>query len=208
MKMQMNLQVLTRVTWLLVAFVTAGIGIGGVWWPASQELSSRHAHALELYNEANAVDAALRRAAELRAAQSRISSDLAALSGARSPGAVTAALLRLLHEESKTQRVDIREVSPDSNAHMSSGTAHSTAPSPQALIPSDLSISVRGPFRSVVALITDLPRHDVLIDVHDVQLSTTQTGRVPPLLDVTLHSTVYRLSAPLPLETSRVRSVR
>ena len=206
MKMQMDLLAWARVLWLLAAFVALGVGIGCVWWPASQELSQHHSRALELYDEANAIDAATRRAGQLRAAQGRISSDLAALSGVRSPGAVTAALLRLLHDESKHQAVDIREVSPDDAAHSTSSPAGAVRADP--LVPSDVAISARGPFRNVVALVADLPRHDVLIDVHDVQLTATESDRVPPLLDVTLHATIYRLAALLPSETSRVRTFR
>ncbi len=206
MKIQMDLRAWARVLWLLAAFMVLAVGVGCISWPGSQELSQRHAHALELYDEANAIDAATRRAAQLRAAQARIASDLTALGGVRSAGGVTAALLRLLHDESNRQAVDIREVAPDTTTHGSDSAA--AAIRANALLPSDVAISVRGPFRNIVALVADLPRHDVLIDVRDIHLSATESDRVPPVLDVTLHATIYRLAALLPLENSRVRTVR
>lgn len=184
-----------RVTWMLVAFVIGGIGIGCIWWPAAQDISQRHARAMELYEEANTIDTAVRRASQLRAAQSRIKTDLAELGGVRSPGAITAALLQLLHEESKRQGVEVREVAPDTNEHTSPSprTSRSSVLKADALAPEDISIVVRGPFRNVVALVADLPRHDVLVDIRDIQLSSTEAVRTPPVLDVTLHATIYRL---------------
>ena len=199
-----------RVTWLAVVFVVGGIGIGCIWWPASQEISQRHTHALDLYDEANTIDAAVRRASQLRSAQSRITSDLAALGGVRSPGAVTAALLQLLHEESKRQEVEIREVAPDAGARATLSHQPPGPPSPKAevLAPADVSIAVRGPFRNIVSLVAELPRHDVLVDIHDIQLSSTESTNTSPVLDATLHTTVYRLVSLPRVGTSRVRLVR
>jgi hypothetical protein len=196
-----------RVFWLVVVFIIGGIGIGCVWWPASEELSQRHAHAMELYDEANTFDAATRRASQLRSAQERIAEDLSELGGLRSPGAVTAAVLRLLHEDSKNESVQIREVAPDAAIRSAVGTTEK-AHQEDLLSGSDVAISVRGPFRNVIALVADLPRHDVLIDIHDIQITSTGALRKPPVLDVTLHSTIYRLVALPTMENSRVRTFR
>lgn len=200
----------TRITWLIVAFVFGGIGVGCIWWPASQDISQRHARAMELYEEANTLDAAVRRASQLRAAQVRIRSDLADLGGVRSPGAITAALLQLLHEESKRQSVDVRELAPDTNPPASppSRLPRSSMPNGGVLAPQDLSIVVRGPFRNIVALVADLPRHDVLVDVRDIQLSSSEATRKAPVLNVTLHATVYRLLTLPTVGFSRERFIR
>lgn len=209
MKQGMDVRGWARISWLFTAFTIVGIGIGVVWWPASQELAQRHAHALELYDEANGIDAATRRASQLRGAQARITSDLAELGGVRSPGEVTATVLRLLHEESKRENVQIREVAPDAAPHVSPITTSASAPAPpDVLSGSDVAIAVRGPFRNVVALVADLPRHDVLIDIHGIQLTSMAQERRPPVLDVTLHSTIYRLVALPSTGSSRVRTVR
>lgn len=192
---------LVRVTWLIVAFVVGGVGFGCIWWPASQQISQRHARALELYDEANTIDAAIRRSSQLRDAQLRIRSDLAELGGIRTPGAVTAALLQLLHEESKRQSIEVREVAPDANARAS-------VPKADLLAPTELSIAVRGPFRNIVALVADLSRHDVLVDIHDIQLGATESTRNAPVLDATLHATMYRLVSLPAVGDSRDRIIR
>ncbi len=209
MKARIDMQAWVRVSWLFSTFVL-GLGVCGVWWPASQELSARHAHALELYDEANSIDAATRRAFELQQAQQRVATDIAELGGVRSNGAVTAAVLQLLHEESKRQVVQIREVAPEISAHVASAMngGDLAAGHSDALSGSDVAISVRGTFRNIVALVADLPRHDVLIDAHDIQLASTEGDRKPPVLDVTLHSTIYRLVALPAMERSSVRSFR
>lgn len=199
-----------RVTWLVVAFVVGGIGIGCIWWPAAQDISQRHARAMELYEEANTIDAAIRRASQLRSAQFRIKTDLAELGGVRSPGAITAALLQLLHEESKRQGVEVREVAPDTNPHTSPPprTPQSSILKADVLAPEDIAVSVRGPFRNIVALVADLPRHDVLVDIRDIQLSSTEAARRPPILDVTLHATIYHLMSLPTVEISSERLIR
>ncbi len=211
MKASVDLRRWVRMTWLLITFIVLGIGVGCIWWPQSRVISEQHSRALELYDEANSIDAATRRASQLRAAQLRITSDLSELGGIRSPGAITVAVLQLLHEESKRQGVEIREVAPDTSVH---GTPSRVADGDfakrksDAFAPSDVSISVRGPFRNIVSLVADLPRHDVLIDVRDIQLSSTESVHKPPFLDVTLHTTIYRLESLPSAESFRVRTVR
>lgn len=208
MKASIDLKGWVRVCWLFAAFIVGGLGVGIIWWPASRELAERHAHALELYDEANSIDAATRRASQLRAVQTRIASDLAQLGGVRSSGSVTAAVLRLLHDESKREAVQIREVAPDVAMQPAPSTAAASSARDDVLSGSDVAISVRAPFRNIVALVADLPRHDVLIDIHDIQLTVIGAERKPPVLDVTLHSTIYRLAALPTVGSSRVRTVR
>ncbi len=211
MNRRMDVRAWIRITWLLTAVVVAGIGIACIWWPQSEEISRHHARALELYDEANTFDAQTRRASQLRAAQSRITSDLSQLGGTRSAGAITAAFLQLLHEESTRQNVDVREVAPDTSAHASPSFVRDAAAvrtTDNVLATTDVAISLRGPFRNIVAFVSDLPRHDVLIDVRDIQLSSTQTVHRPPVLDVTLHTTMYRLVSTPTAGSSRVRTLR
>ena len=195
-----------RIAWVGVAFMMFGVGVGLIWWPAAQRIGEIRSHARELYDEANDIDSATRRAAQLRDAQARVEADLRSLGGLRSDGAVTAALLQLFHDEAKRERVDIREVAPDSRSHDSTST-NPTVRHSNALASYDLSIGARGPFRNVVALIADLPRHDVLIDVHDVQITSSDQQRNPPILDVTLHATIYRVVSTTSLGGARVRAL-
>lgn len=193
-----------RVTWCLAAFIIFGIGVGFVWWPASQRISQLRGHARELYDQANDIEAATRRSAQLHDAQVRVRADLRSLGGIRSSGSVTAALLRLFHDEAKRTGVEILRIEPSSKLERHDDTSFK----PQNLIGYDIEIGARGPFRNVIALVADLPRHDVLIDVHDVQLRASGAPRHEPLLDVTLYSSIYRVAPLSGMETQDVRSVR
>lgn len=178
-----------RALWTLTAFVLFAVGLGRVWWPASQRIAQVRSDALELYEEANSFDATTRRAADLRATQARVEADLRLLGGIRSQAAVTAALLTLLHDRADRNGVEVRDVSPARESPKTSGSMK------HLLSGADLAIGLRGPFRNVVAFIADLPRHDVLIDVHDIRVASSPAGRRVPILDVTVHATAYRVTS-------------
>jgi len=182
---------IVRVLWALTAFVVFGIGVGCVWWPSSSAIAQIDAHSREMYDEANSDDEVVRHAAELRALRTHLVEDVRSLSGQTSNGAATAAALRLLSEESKHFRVDVRsvipQVAPQTTASPGTGDA-------EALLGTDLSLGLRGHFRNVVAMLTDLPRHDVLLRVSDISLSSSDRARAnSPDLDVTVRATLYRL---------------
>ena len=178
---------IARIVWLAVAFVVFGVGVGLVWWPTSQSIDQVRSHARELYEEANQNDAIVRRAADLRAAQKRIHDDLQQLGGERSPGAVTAAALSLLSAEGKRMNVDVRSIAP-APAAAQSAAVH------ESLSGSDVAIGVRGPFKNVMNLIADLPRHNVLVEVHDAQITSSDITKKAPVLDVTINATIFRVS--------------
>lgn len=186
--------------WLVVAFVIFGLGVGLVWWPASQQVDQVRAHSRELYDEANRLDAAVERATQLQAAQGRIRSDLRTLGATRSTGALTAALLRLFHDEAKQSGVEIREISPEASA------AEQTKADGR-LASYAVTVGLRAPFRNIVRLLADLPRHDVLIEVHDVRLSSSASASGAPALDATLHATIYRVGSVPGTEVSHVRAL-
>lgn len=177
-----------RLIWVSVAFVIFGIGVGLVWWPQSQGIDQVRQHAKELYEEANQNDAIIRRASDLHAAQRRIHDDLQLLGGEHTQGAVTASVLRLMNEEGKRLNVDIRSIGPAPTSTQSSDRRTS-------MDATDVTIDARGPFKNVMNLIADLPRHDVLIEIHDTQITSSDTTKKTPVLDVTIDATIYRLSA-------------
>jgi hypothetical protein len=72
----------------------------------------------------------------------------------------------------------------------------------------DVTLTLRGPFRSIAGFLADVPRHDVLIDVRDVALQATGTIARAPILLATVHATVYRLSRTVSKEHLDVRAVR
>lgn len=189
-----------RIVWLAVAFIIFGIGFGLIWWPQSQNIDQVRSHARDLYEEANQNDAIVLRATDLRAAETRIQDDLLALGGPRSAGAVTAATLRLFNDEAKRLDVEVRSLAP-------APTTKSAASGNRSLSGNDMTIGVRGPFRNVVNLIADLPRHDVLVEIHSAQIISSDTMQKSPTLDVTLDTTIYRVRT-REMESRNVRALR
>jgi Tfp pilus assembly protein PilO len=187
---------MARLLWVLTCFVVVGIGVGGVWYPASQRIASLNASARELYEEANSDELEVQRSRELRRVRARIVADVRHLSGQTSGAAATAAALHLLSDESKHFNVELRSVVPQ----VSSAT-------PAPLISNDLTLGLRGRFRNIVAMLVDLPRHDVLIGVRDVAFVSTQTLHGgTPMLDVTVHATLYRVRDQKTVEDDRAAS--
>jgi Tfp pilus assembly protein PilO len=182
-----------RITWMLTALVFFGSGIGLVWWPTSQTIDAVKAQARSLYDEANQNESDVQRATQLRAIAKRVSDDVRKLSGQGSQSAVTAATLALLYRESRTHGIDVRSIAP---APMVSPAA---APGPAAVQPADnvlagspIEIDVRGRFRDILAFISDLPRHNVLIDVSDINLTDRGDRSTKPVLGATIRATIYR----------------
>ncbi|HVA28116.1 MAG TPA: hypothetical protein VNF68_08045 [Candidatus Baltobacteraceae bacterium] len=188
----MNDALVARIVWWLAGLVFVGGGIGWVWWPASTQIAAVRESAQELYDEANADEADVRRAATLRSARARIAADVGALAGQTSSGAATAAALRLLSAQSKQFGVELRSVTPQEVQP----TMH--APTPRlardTLIPMDIAVGLRGNFRNVVKLLSDLPRHEALLALRDVSLQATGALHAGgPTLDVTVHAILYRI---------------
>lgn len=191
-----------RVVWLLAAFVLFGCGGGLVWWPASQQSAQLNAHAKESYDEANDLAAKLERAQALRAAQQRVRSDLRELSAGTAIGQER--LLHLLDDEARARGVSVRELAP----LQTPGNPQPTGSRLAGLTGTEVTLTLRGSFRSIAAFLADVPRHDVLIEVRDVALQTTgSTGHAPMLL-ATVHATIYRLSRTDSKENLDVRALR
>jgi Tfp pilus assembly protein PilO len=192
----MSESTMARILWALTFVVVAGIGVGCVWYPASQRIEALNAASHELYDEANSDELEVRRSQELRQVRERIVADVRKLSGQRSNATAMAAALHLLSDESKRFNVELRSVVPQ---------PASATPAP--LIPSELTLGLRGRFRNIVAMLVDLPRHDVLIGVRDVAFASTSTLHAGvPVLDVTIHATLYRVRDQKTVEDDRVAS--
>jgi len=147
------------------------------------------AHALDMYELANHNEASVRQASALRAARARVAADVERLCGQASDGAATASLLRLLSDESKRFNVELRSLAPE--------TIEAPAPSSRrtdTLRSFAVTLNVRGRFRNIVAMLADVPRHEVLVGVRDVTLQTAQRPQSGVVsLDATVRATVYRV---------------
>lgn len=180
-----------RIVWIVTAAVFFGLGLGVIWWPASQRVATIKAQAKSLYDEANQNESDVQRAVQLRAIAKRISDDVRKLSGQRSQSAVIATTLRLLNQESRAHGIDVRSIVPAPVASASPPPAQARLVD-STLVGTAVEIDVRGRFRDLLAFVSDLPRHNVLIDVSDIDLADRGDRSLKPVLGATIHATVFR----------------
>ncbi len=181
-----------RITWLLTALMLFGVGIGLVWWPASRTVADLRAQAKSAYDEANQNESDVRHAGQLHAVAAEISRDVGRLAPQDSRSAVMASTLRLLYATSRKLRIEVGAIVPR--------PVPTTAPLKQAdyadveaLTGTDLEIDLRGSFRNLLAFADDLPRHDVLIEVRDLNISQADvSNRSRPVLSAKLDATVFQ----------------
>lgn len=175
---------------MFTAAMFLGIGMGVVWWPASQTIAAVKEQAESQYDEANQNEAVVHHAAQLRAIANRVTDDVRQLSGG-SQSALTAATLTLLNRESHAHTIDIRSIVPAPIAPTSAPPA-AARPADSALTGTAIEIDARGRFRDILAFISDLPRHNVLIDVSDINIIDRGDHSPKPVLGATIHATVFR----------------
>jgi hypothetical protein len=115
----------------------------------------------------------------------------------------------LAHNEAKTLGVEIREIAPSTSANPAlAAGARTSAKKAEPLEGNDVAIGLRGPFRNIVSLLADLPRHDVLLEIHDVELTSVNSTNKIPVLNATVHSTIYRLVAMPLMEEAHAGTLR
>lgn len=174
-----------RTVWLLTFVVVIGIGVGLVWWPSSQRIDAYRSAAELYYDEANRNEDEVRDAAQLRELQKRIVDDLRSIAPAHSSGAATSQLLGLLSQESKTYGITVKTVVPG---------VKRPAQGPFETVP--LEITLSGRFANVLHFVSDLTRHDLLIETADLDISNPQGNNAE--LAVVVHATLYRFKGTLP----------
>lgn len=193
----------TRIVWLASGLALLA-GYACVWQPSQRELAAIRGRAHDLYERANANEEIVRRSATLKTIEARVNADLAILGGRASASRVTASALQVLDFESKAYRVEVRALAPDASpGKTESGQAARLAGQP-------MTIELRGRFRDLLALMSDLPRHGVLFDVRTAELSAVGRDREPPgpLLRSTIQTTLYRVAASPLEENDATRSSR
>jgi Tfp pilus assembly protein PilO len=172
-----------RIVWMLTAAIFFGAGVGMVWWPSSQAIGAIQSQAKALYDEANENEVEIRHAAELHALARRVTDDVRALSGRGSESAAMAAILALLSREARAFKIDVRSIVPAT-------TAIPVASTPLAGVP--IEVDARGHFRELLAFVSDVPRHDVLIDMSDISLDGEGNHTPSPVLSAKIHATLFR----------------
>jgi len=173
-----------RIIWVLaIAIAIAAYGLIVTPNERVRDELLRRAH--DAYDEVQRDDGRIRHAAMLRAARARVAADLRRLSGPNTPSGVTAAALRLIDDEAGRRHVEVRAVLPESSVAVPNAR--------DSLDGQALRVDLRGRFEQLVALLADLPRHDVLVEVQSVDLTASGPATTTPLVDATLHATVDRV---------------
>jgi Tfp pilus assembly protein PilO len=185
-----------RIVWMLTATIFFGLGLGMVWWPTLQTIGAIEAQAKTLYDEANQNESEIQRAAQLHAMAKRVADDVHQLSGQGSASAITAATLTLLNRESRSYGIDVQSIVPAPASSLSQAPAsrgpQTSQPAYDALVGTPMEIDVRAHFRDLLAFISDLPRHNVLIDITDVSLVGSGDRSPKPVLGAKIQATIYR----------------
>src|ERR1700722_1276731 len=105
----MSESTIVRMVWMLTGLALL-VGVGGVWFPASQRIAAIRAVSRELYDEANQNETEAHRARELSRVRERVAADVRYLAGQSSGAAATAAAVHLLGEESRHFNVELRSI--------------------------------------------------------------------------------------------------
>ena len=193
---RISVESLARLSWLASAALLLGVGIGLIWWPSARRIDELQEHARVMYERANRNQAIVERSVALRRIRLRVERDVRRLSGRSSLAAATAATIALVNGEARRFNVSIRQIAPDQVS-----TAESDLK--EQLAPYALEIGLRGRFSDMLALVSDLPRHEVLIGVAQVDLtSLARPSSDRPELDATLHATIYRVRPTYSAEVS------
>ncbi len=180
-----------RIIWILAVAIFLGVGVGVVWWPTSQTIAALKTQAKSLYDEANQNEADVRHSSEMHSLARRVSEDVRELSGQGSQSAVTAAMLSLLNREAHAFNIDIRTIVPVSPSSPVPST-QARAISDSSLAGTPIEIDLRGRFKDVLGFVSDLPRHNVLIDVNDLNLADEGDRSASPVLSAKIHATLFR----------------
>jgi hypothetical protein len=191
--------VIARSLWLMSFALFTGVGVGIVWWPASQTVAELRSAAANDYDEASRNDDAVRQAARFRLMHRKVVDDLKSITPLDNTAAATAHMLQLLNAEEKSYRIAVRSVVPNNG---SSGATTPASAKSEPFDRTDVEISLTGEFSNILHFVADLPRHGVLLEMHDITVRGNGGVDDARVLSVTLQATLYRFRGPIPQEDS------
>ncbi len=186
----------SRMVWTFNVALFFGVGVGLVWWPGAQTLQSLGNTARAYYDEASRNEYEVRQGRRLHAIERRVDTDLARLSAFERGGVATAGALHLVASEASRYRIEVRSIIPSRVLDKAASNQNGSS----AIEATALEIALRGTFSDVLAFISDLPRHDPLVEVQTASFSSAARQAATPSLDVTLHATLFRFRGLASLE--------
>jgi len=184
-----------RIAWSIVA-CTAIAGFAAVVAPAERRIGALEAHAAELAALADRNAALVARIGSLEQTRSSVHAELARLAGAGGRGRIAASILSLLDGEARGHHVSVTSIAPASAQPSARDSGREE----------DVSVTLRGRYRDVMAAVADVPHHDVLIEVLDVSLARVDARGLFPNVDATVRVALYPSTDDLLQEESHARA--
>jgi Tfp pilus assembly protein PilO len=186
-----------RAVWLFALCVFFG---GGVYVVMGYEraIAASYDRTAALYRQTTVATRLIRESAHIRGIERQARTELARISHDSSSSETTAQLLATLQSAARTFATPIVLLHPEP-----------VQASPGPLQATPLTIHISGTFRNILRFVEDLSHHATLMDVSDTEIALThsaQNNAAQPLLEATIHATLYRLQLPRTKETPIVRS--
>jgi uncharacterized membrane protein len=160
-----------RIAWAAVAAL-AVISYVTIVAPAERAIRAIAFQAYGVNELANRNERIIASAGALQAARQRVERDVAALKAENTPAKASLGVLRLLQKEADARAVTVTGMSPGDSAR-------------------DISIGLRGRYRNVLAVVDDISRRDVLLDVTGTSIASATGSDGESLVNATLQATVY-----------------
>ncbi len=195
--MRLSVHALARLTWVACTALFVGVGIGLIWWPSTLAIDALQRHGREAYEQTRDDDAILARGSGLVAMRARVGAELARFARRRQNGLLIAGTLQDVYQIAVRHHARIVKIAPDASAAIQDRRAVLEASG-------GLTIVLRGRYPDLIACIAEVARGDVILGLSRVELSLADgDDHEHPLLDATLHTTVYRVHFDPPAATAR-----
>jgi hypothetical protein len=190
MKWQLRAGDDTRLLWLL-AFSVLCTGAFQVETRYPPAIAASHDRTEILYRQSVANARLVQEATALRGLQQRAQNDLLRVSHDTSPSQNVANLLLALQSAAVLYGTSVLAIETQ-GASAGLQDSHERDPALQA---SDLKIRLRGQFANILRFVANISHRSTLVSVSHTEMSVSPDNRKTsePLLDATIHATLYRL---------------
>lgn len=139
-----------------------------------------------LYAMTSANERTIHDAAHLRAQRDAARRDLAKFDAAATLPSATAAVLEALERQARAHHASVTAVAP---------AAQPLPSNMRGLLPTPLTLRVRGRFRDLLGFLSDVAQRTPLVEIRHTELAPAQKpgAQAEPVLDAAIDATMYRL---------------
>jgi Tfp pilus assembly protein PilO len=183
-----------RVAWLALA-LAAVAGFATIVLPAQRRIAAIESRSGDFAELAARDEAVLARLDSIEQTRTRVRRDLDRLAGKVGTGRTTVAVLHVLENEAARNHLVISGIAPASD-----DTASASAKE------EELTVSLRGRYRDVMAAVADIPRHDALVEVQSAGLQRADAHGLFPSVDATVRFGIFSDVKDLTKENANART--